>query len=281
LTKETFAPKYKDSFPHFPKLRNKVVNVCGDLYYKQMSEEETFEKAFKWENDDDAKLCKDFTDIDEYVEDNINQKLPLDGPQWRCYAHKFTDENGKDYVIQKWKCHHSLMDGISAMASMGYAAIDYSRDHFIKVKDVTLLQQLLLKISAPFYVPLLLIDTMFSGRDKNIMTKNKKNLTGLVNCSSNKGIDMQSIKDLSKKLGISINDLIMSATSVTLKEYFRINGDPIGLSDKKEELSVFMPANIRYSLYKEKKDVKIENKFAAVPLKMPLISDMKNSYSAI
>ena len=39
-----------------------------------------------------------------------------------------------------------------------------------------------------------------------------------------------------------------------------------------------VPANIRFGLYHTRADVRIENKFAAVPLLMPLCETMKESY---
>jgi len=39
-----------------------------------------------------------------------------------------------------------------------------------------------------------------------------------------------------------------------------------------------IPANIRYSIYKDKESIKLENKFSAIPLKVPLVANMKNGY---
>jgi NRPS condensation-like uncharacterized protein len=53
-------------------------------------------------------------------------------------------------------------------------------------------------------------------------------MTGNVNVSSSKNLSMKQIKDLSKKLGITVNDILMCATSSAFKEYFRIRGDKLG-----------------------------------------------------
>jgi NRPS condensation-like uncharacterized protein len=57
---------------------------------------------------------------------------------------------------------------------------------------------------------------------------------------------MKKIKELSKKLGVTINDVVMCATSCALKEYFRIRNDPLGKPGNKKLLQVLMPANIRF-----------------------------------
>ena len=65
----------------FEKSRYKIEYFCGDLYYKKMSIQETLEKAYKWL--DEKEGLKNMSEVDCWVEDNINMKLPLDGPQWR------------------------------------------------------------------------------------------------------------------------------------------------------------------------------------------------------
>ena len=40
-------------------------------------------------------------------------------------------------------------------------------------------------------------------------------------------------------------------------------------------------ANIRYSIYKNKESIKLENKFTGIPLKIPLVTNMKNGYKRI
>lgn len=42
-----------------------------------------------------------------------------------------------------------------------------------------------------------------------------------------------------------------------------------------------MPANLRWGFPKSREDIRIENKFAALPIKMPLINNMKDSYKRI
>ena len=53
-----------------------------------------------------------------------------------------------------------------------------------------------------------------------------------MSCSSSDRLDMKQIKALSKKLNVTINDLVMSATSCAFREYFRINGDKLGVLEK-------------------------------------------------
>ena len=51
--------------------------------------------------------------------------------------------------------------------------------------------------------------------------------------------------------------------------------------DKNKEMKLVIPANIRFKFYPSPDKVKLENKFAAIPLTIPLVEDMKRSYPLI
>jgi hypothetical protein len=59
-----------------------VVSRFGDLYYEEMSLEMAMERGYHYESDP-SKTLKDQNEIDHFTRDNINKKMPLDGPQWR------------------------------------------------------------------------------------------------------------------------------------------------------------------------------------------------------
>jgi hypothetical protein len=74
--------KFIKAFKIMPKLKYKIKEICGDFYYEEMSEEETIKKAFIVSKE---MVLKDKDDIDRFAQDNINIKMPLDGPLWRLY----------------------------------------------------------------------------------------------------------------------------------------------------------------------------------------------------
>ena len=174
------------------------------------------------------------------------------------------------------------MDGVSCMALTAASSKEFKRDYFVKSKDASYLQEFLIKLSIFIYVPVLFLNTIFTSRDRNSITKGKKNMTGKVNVSSAKNIDMQELKDLSKKIGVTVNDVLMCATTAALKEYFRIRGDKLGDAEVEGStppmIQVLLPANIRFRWYPTADDVSCENKFAALPVKLPIIANMKDSY---
>ena len=76
--------RFKDIIKLYPKFRYKLKYVAGDLYYEEMSFEEACEKIFIFSGSDD-KLVRSNKDFDMYVRDNMNEKMPLDGPLIRLY----------------------------------------------------------------------------------------------------------------------------------------------------------------------------------------------------
>jgi NRPS condensation-like uncharacterized protein len=45
-------------------------------------------------------------------------------------------------------------------------------------------------------------------------------MNGLLNVASSSKMNMKDIKDLSRKMGITVNDIVLAATSVAFKKYF-------------------------------------------------------------
>ena len=84
-----------------------------------------------------------------YVQDNINKKLPLDGPLWRIYLQDY-EENGEMHSIIIWKSHHSFSDGVSVMSMLLSCSGEYDRSYFVKSQDLSFMQRIIVRLSSPF-----------------------------------------------------------------------------------------------------------------------------------
>lgn len=100
-------------------------------------------------------------------------------------------------------------------------------------------------------------------------------MNGIVNVAASKVFELQQMKDMSKKVGFTINDIVTCSITTAMKKVFKEKGDP------QEYLNMIIPANIRFKFYMKREEVKLENKFSAMPLRVPLTDDMENSYSKI
>ena len=131
---EIVKTKFEAAMKVMPKFRYKIIEFAGDYYYEMMSVEETIRKGFIVGKDDN---CRTAEDIDRFAQDNVNEKLPLDGPLWRCYLQNYPQPDGKKEAIVFFKAHHSFSDGISASCIKLFMSEEYDRSFFIKSTDAT------------------------------------------------------------------------------------------------------------------------------------------------
>ena len=80
----TFFRLFEKNMVNYDKMLFKIKVIAGDYYYERMSIEECKQKAFCAINESNKLTCQQ--EIDDYIRDNINEKLPLDGPLYRVYV---------------------------------------------------------------------------------------------------------------------------------------------------------------------------------------------------
>lgn len=127
-----------------------------------------------------------------------------------------------------------------------------------------------MRLSAPFFILLLSLN-IFDRRDDNKLTKGKKHMTGNIVAASSNIFNVPEMKAVCKANDISINDFVMSALSTTLHQY-------LDFKDDNQLINILMPANMRYKFYQTREEIKAENKFSSMPLKMPIAAKMKDAY---
>lgn len=67
----------------------------------------------------------------------------------------------------------------------------------------------------------------------------------------------------------------MSSLSTAMHKMFK------DMDDTNEEINITIPANIRFRFYPTPEEVKLENKFAALPLTVPLAPTMEQAYPLV
>lgn len=113
-----------------------------------MSVEETWDKALIVNEDG---MLKNQDDINKYIQENINIKMPLDGPLWRLYMQReYNDEDGKTKSIIIMKSHHSFADGASLVSWNLAMSSEYDRNYLVKFTDAPWYQILLVRLLVPF-----------------------------------------------------------------------------------------------------------------------------------
>lgn len=85
FTFESLRNLYRYKFVEdFEKFSYRIVMKFGDPYYEKIDKDEAFNRAFHV-IENPGKMFTSQKEIDMFIEDNLNVKLPLDGPQWRLF----------------------------------------------------------------------------------------------------------------------------------------------------------------------------------------------------
>jgi len=108
------------------------------------------------------------------------------------------------------------------------------------------LQWAMIYLTAPItWIPAL---KHYTGRksDKNCIKQHGVYMSGNFSCHNSETISVKKAKELSKKMGITLNDMIMGMTSKVLKQYFVSQGD------KSDSISITMPFS--FKIIPEKKE---------------------------
>ena len=74
---------------------------------------------------------------------------------------------------------------------------------------------------------------------------------------------------------MSINDIVTSAITTAFQQIFKEAGDPA------KEINLVLPASVRFKFYPTRESLKLENKFAAMGMRLPLTESMEAAYPKI
>ena len=88
-------------------------------------------------------------------------------------------------------------------------------------------------------------------------------------------IDFRLLKAFSKKIKVTINDIVTSALTTAMNQIFKDHKDSVN------DFTLCIPVNIRFAFYPTVDSIKLENKFAVVPLKVPVTDQMETAYTKV
>ena len=132
------------------------------------------------------------------------------------------------------------------------------------------------RLMVPFMIPSLIKAEFKRKIDRNPLHDGKRALTGKKKVALSDPYNFAEIKATSKILKVTINELLSASLAVALKRLFEERGDT-----KTDTVQLAMPVNIRWGPYATYDDVKLENKFSPMPIKLPLHSDHEESLKLV
>eukprot|EP00347_Sterkiella_histriomuscorum_P014567 403360388 len=253
------------------KLRSGITEILGDLYWKELDADKYIDHCF-------AKVPKEFKnqkDIQDFIEKDINNEMPFDKPQWRMYMQENYQEK---YSIIFYKQHHSMCDGVSCMSHhlTHGVSTEFDTTKLFPIKKLSFFERMQIRLAFPFRALFVIKKLAVLKQDINPLHDGKRKLTGVKKAATSSDLKFQDIKAASKKQKCTINDLVTACTATALKEYFELKGDK-----ETNQVNIVVPANIRFGHYENFETMKFENKFAPVPLTIPLDSDLTKSIQKV
>ena len=255
----------------YPKMRSTVVEVMGDYYYQEMKAEEAMDLVFK--EMEAGKLVQNDGNIDHFVSECMNTPIKLDKPQYQItYQEKFLEDQSLLII----KHHHSFSDGASLLSFINATSDNFDVKALFPIKNVPFMHQLLLKLSVPLYLPRIFIGFLTSSLKKNPLHDGKRILSGHRMIKTSKFFSFDDVKNAAHAYNITINDLITSCLATSVKQYFISKGDTTT-----DSINLVIPASIRFGNYPTMEQVELQNKFAVVPLKLPLDADLHESFKKV
>ena len=136
-------------------------------------------------------------------------------------------------------------------------------------------QRCFMYLTIPYHFVILASQYLFYPANVNPLTTKSKVNTGVKKGYFAKDYSVNAVKKASKDHKVTVNDLIMTAISMTIKQYFLTKGD-----EKTNQILVFTPYNLREKPASVS-DFGFVNQMAVFPVKLRLVNDFKTGVQAI
>jgi len=144
-----------------------------------------------------------------------------------------------------------------------------------QMRKFTFLENIYYFFAIPFAIISEAIYFLSLPIDNNPIHDQSKPLTGRKNAALSKEISVSQLKEFGRTHGVTINDLILTVSSLSIKEYIVSKGD-----EKTQAITIACPVSFRAPPQKLE-EVVIDNSFASVPFRLELFSDFDLGLKAI
>lgn len=131
--------------------------------------------------------------------------------------------------------HHSIHDAVTQFQSY-YLMSDQNGEYpFVRKVAPNFMQWCIIYLTAPLTWPGAMKHYMSKKADKNCIKQSGRFMSGNVRSVLGQDISLKKTKEMSKKMNMTVNDLMLGITSKALKQYFVLQGD------ESKDISITMP----------------------------------------
>ena len=198
-------------------------------------------------------------ELRELVSKLCVREMDMTKSPWEYNLISFLD---KDKIFKTGllvRLHHCLADGIS-LANFLINELSDSVVETTPLRKFSERNRLLMNIKGLFWGPYFMINMMTTARDESILHGGE--LTGTKAVTWSEAIDLDIVKDIKNKALCTVNDVLVSALSGTLVDFFR-KQDLVPTADVKVSIPIDLRANMGDGA------LKFQNKLTVIIFELP------------
>ena len=259
---------FRDTF------QRRVIDAGGGLQYARFRDRVTWVREVPyWEPDPAFDIARHIVPVrvaglstteqlQQYIGSEASAPLPTDRPPWQF---QFIEQFGTDASAVLGRIHHSIGDGMALVSVIFALMEEMTAEHemapargAIRPAAGARGQGLLKAASIPFAAPGILVKRLLWRPDRHALHGAK--VSGKKQVAWAAPFDLAVIKAARVRLDATVNDVLMAMVTGALSRYLSRHAGQIV-----EKLHISMPVNVRAA----HEPLKLENRFAAVPLELP------------
>lgn len=130
------------------------------------------------------------------------------------------DNYKEDESLVFLKMHHIMSDGLGIATYMSNLVDNFDQKLLPPMRNFKWYDKLMIYITIPYYFVRMTLTFLLYKPDRNPLQDGKL-LSGTKKGSFTKHYSLAKLKEKTKTLNVTFNDLIQTAISITLKEYFK------------------------------------------------------------
>jgi diacylglycerol O-acyltransferase / wax synthase len=258
--RDTFQSRVIDAGggEQYARFRDRVVRILGVPYWERDTAFDITRHVLPARENDLS--TKD--ELQRYLGEEASKPLPADRPPWQFQV---IERFGEDSSVVLARVHHSIGDGI-ALVSVIFALMEEMTSEFestpakgrIRPAAGAMGRGLLKAMSVPLAAPGILIKRLLWQPDRHAL--HGPRVSGQKQIAWTAPFDLAVLKQARTTLNATVNDILMAVVSGAFSRYLATHaGETI------DRLHISMPVNVRSA----DEPLKLENRFAAVPLELP------------
>lgn len=203
-----------------------------------------------------------------------NKTYDENGLQWTVWICP-NFENNESIAI--FKAHHVISDGMGIMLLFGTLQDNYSPSQFVQTTEVlNCCKKFILYLLKPLTLMYAFLWFFIWSTDENCIKGPKIRLAGKKNNAICKPFDLQTMKRIGAHYNkATINDVVLSLLSVSIREYMRNHEDMTAKS-----INMLVPYSLR-EVPKRKEDHRIENDFSCLCFTLKLCATFSDAIAIV